>query len=175
MSLTSHRCEAHAAYRGTRLRTAFRAQRDEVSLLSFLWRRGSRLTAALLLVVIAASLLAEPATVDLNGRSEIRLSQHLGAAQIQPGELPLEAGEDGAEDGAALKRTGFSFAAIDTSRRKLRTPQRPPAQALYPVTFFLPVADVRPLARRRHSERPLRPSQPPRPYHSQGPPSWKLS
>lgn len=135
---------------------------------------GAHLTLVLLLPVIAAALLAGWAALGLAGTSKAGAATQ-PVAVPSPIELPLEAGDKGDGKRAALGRGGFALAAIETSRRKMRASQRPPAQPLNLTVSFVPVALARPLARRRRSQQPLRPSRPPRPFLSQGPPSRKTS
>lgn len=95
--------------------------------------------------------------------------------EVHSGDLPLEAGRKGLQDRAALTRGGFVLAAIDSSRRKVRAPQRSPLQALPETIGFLPGAVRRSSISHEFGERPLRCSQPRRPFLSQGPPSREIS
>lgn len=92
------------------------------------------------------------------------------AAEARPGDLPLQAGRDSPQSRAALTRSAFVPAAIDSSRRKVRTPRRPPVQALDLSTRSVPVVLPGSFTRNWRPERPLDPKQPRRPFLSQAPP-----
>ena len=92
-----------------------------------------------------------------------------GSAAIAPAELRVH--DISPDARPALTRGGFAMAAVESSRRKVRAPQRPPAQSLILTGRTMADAPAR-------TERRLRPApdRPPeagrayRPFLARGPP-----
>ena len=122
----------------------------------------SRRNPLLLLVAAIVGLCAGIAGFDLG-------SAPLGAAAVAPAEL--RALDSSSEAGPALTRGGFAMAAVESSRRKLRAPQRPAAQSLILTGRSMAEAPVR---AERHlrppPDLPLEPGRAYRPSLARGPP-----
>jgi hypothetical protein len=97
-----------------------------------------------------------------------------GSAAIAPAEL--SALDTSFEIPPALTRAGFAMAAVESSRRKLRAPQRPPAQSLILTGRTMADAPARLEIRLRPA-----PDLPPEagrtnlPFPARGPPAWNLA
>lgn len=97
-----------------------------------------------------------------------------GPTAIAPAEL--RAHDTASETRPALTRGGFVMAAVESSRRKLRAPQRPSAQSLILTGRSLADAPARVEIRLRPA-----PDLPPefdrtnRPFPARGPPAWNLA
>ena len=133
----------------------------------------SRRILHLLLPVLALILFADLAGLTIAGNALNGAEARFEPAELRSGDLPLEAGRDPLESRPALKRGGFVVAAVESSRRKMRVPQRPPAQPLILTSRFIANGKVwshdHPWPR---FEPPLNRSVPGRPFLARGPPSW---
>lgn len=92
-----------------------------------------------------------------------------GSAAFAPAEL--RAPDTSSDARPALTRGGFAMAAVESSRRKLRASQRPPAQVL--ILTGRSMADTPAAADRRlrpAPDLPLDPARANRPFSARGPP-----
>lgn len=88
----------------------------------------------------------------------------------------LRALDTSSETGPALKRGGFAMAAVESSRRKLRAPQRPAAQSLILTGRSMADAPARAERRLRPApDLPLEAGRAHRPFLARGPPGWNLA
>jgi hypothetical protein len=94
-----------------------------------------------------------------------------GSAAITTAEL--RALDTSFETRPALTRGGFTMAAVEPSRRKLRAPQRPPAQSLILTGRSMADAPARVEIRLRPApDLPLEAGLADRPFLARGPPAW---
>lgn len=138
--------------------------------------RVSHLFLLLLLPVLAGILFAGPAADSLAGSSWIGHGLTVEPAELRSGEVPFEATRDPLESRPALKRGSVSMAAVESSRRKMRAPQRPPAQPL--ILTNRCVADGLTRSHARPWPRPEpapKLAEPGRPFPARGPPLWKTA
>lgn len=99
-----------------------------------------------------------------------------GPAELSSSELPSQAARDPLEGQPALKRGGVAMAAVESSRRKLKLPQRPVAEPLIltsrlntdgqPGTHSWPPSWSGP---------PIKRAQPDRAFLARGPPLWNTA
>lgn len=83
----------------------------------------------------------------------------------------LSAADASSETRPALTRGGFAMAAVESSRRKLRAPQRPPETSLILTGRSMAEAPVRAERRLRPAPGlPLEPARASRPFSARGPP-----
>jgi hypothetical protein len=88
----------------------------------------------------------------------------------------LRAHDISPETPPALTRGGFVMAAVESSRRKLRAPQRPPAQSLILTGRAMADAPVRVEIRLRPaSDLPPEAGRTNRPFPARGPPAWNIA
>lgn len=122
----------------------------------------------LLLPIVSVLLLAGLAAV------ETAVSPWHGPVSqtAQSGSVPGLAGRDPLDSRPALKRGGFVMAAVESSRRKLRAPQRPTAEPLILTTRFRTEGLARSSSLSMARSAPaLRPARPARPFAARGPPA----
>ena len=92
-----------------------------------------------------------------------------GAAAFAPAEL--RAIDNSPDSRPALTRGVFAMAAVESSRRKLRAPQRPPAQVLILTGRSMAEAPARAESRLRPApDLPLQADRANRPFLARGPP-----
>ena len=97
-----------------------------------------------------------------------------GSAAIAPAEL--RALDTSPESRPALTRAGFAMAAVESSRRKLRAPQRPPAPSLILTGRTEADAPARVEIRLRPAlDLPLEAGRTNWPFPARGPPAWNLA
>ena len=138
--------------------------------------RAPHLLFLLLLPVLAGLLFAGPAAGSLAGSSWIGHGLSVEPAELRSADLPFEAGRDPLESRPALKRGSVSMAAVESSRRKVRVPQRPPAQPLILTNRFVADGLTRSHARPWPWPEPaLKLAEPGRPFPARGPPLWKAA
>jgi hypothetical protein len=83
----------------------------------------------------------------------------------------LRAADASSETRPALTRGGFAMAAVESSRRKLRAPQRPPAQSLILTGRSMAEAPARAERRLQPApDLPLEPARANQPFSARGPP-----
>lgn len=88
----------------------------------------------------------------------------------------LRALDTSSETRPALTRGGFAMAAVESSRRKLRAPQRPPAQSLILTGRSMADAPARAERRLRPApDLPLEAGRTYRPFLARGPPAWNFA
>ena len=122
----------------------------------------------LLLPALAFVLFAELAGPELAGAPWNRAIVALEPAKLGSDDLSPESRP-------TLTRGGFVMAAVESSRRKLRFPQRPATQPLILTSRVIADRVVRSLFRARlWSEPPLKLARPARPFLARGPPIWNF-
>lgn len=100
--------------------------------------------------------------------------RHASLVTIEVVELP--SGDSSADARAALTRGGFAMAAVESSRRKPRAGQRPPADALTLTHQSLANALARFDAQTAPSAGPpVKLARPERPFLARGPPTLPLA
>jgi hypothetical protein len=96
-----------------------------------------------------------------------------GSAAIAPAELRAL---DTSEIRPALTRAGFTMAAVESSRRKVRAPQRPLAQSMILTGRSMAEAPARlDIGLRPAPDLPLEAGRTNRPFPARGPPAWNLA
>lgn len=97
-------------------------------------------------------------------------------AELSSSELPSQAAGEPLDAQPALKRGGVAMAAVESSRRKLKSPQRPTAEPLILTSRF--IADGLPGTQAwppTWSSPPVKPAQPDGAFLARGPPLWNCA
>lgn len=104
------------------------------------------------------------------------VSPAVSASAVAFAPADLQAGDLSRAHKPALTRAGFAMAVVESSRRKARMAQRPPAESPILTSRFMAEGLARSdRALRPWSILPLEPVQTERPFPARGPPAWNFA